>query len=168
MRQNRKYLAVLVYSAVLLHVISAIIGTFIGMFSIQHTFKTFSSFHSVVFLFVVSLFSAVFSTEPDYAPSGFINADNCAWLLLLSIGIIVAIIICCISLAQKKKWAAWSIGGIYLADLCFMLVHYIAWNDMMNIREQESYVMLSVLFKLLGIVLIVAYLAIRRGKSKQV
>lgn len=168
MRQDRKHLAVLVYSALLLHVILAILGTFIGAFFIQHTFTMFSSFHSVAFLFVVSLFSAVFSAEPDYAPNGFINADNCIWFFLLSIGIIVFIIISFIFLIRKKRWAAWSIGGIYLADLCFVLVHYIWLNDMMDIQGQKSYVVLSVLFKLLGIALIAAYLTISRRKIEQI
>jgi hypothetical protein len=70
-------------------------------------------------------------------------------LIILGIVIILSILI-----LFKKNIARLCILGIYGVDIIFILFHWMFWPDMLNIEAMPDYAISSILFKVIGIVLI--------------
>ena len=101
---------------------------------------------------------------PEQQSIGFINLDNCFVFLLSGILFLVTLIVLVIFMSKGRRWAFGVTISIYLFDMLFTVVHYFALGDMIDLTSLGAYSAFSMLYKFVGVSIILSYL-LKKGQT---
>ena len=155
---SNKLLSNSVHMLSALHCILTIIGCFASAFLFPLWAENFLSLDMVRSYSIPSLGIMALSDNSEYLQIGFVNSSNCTVYFFVSFFIIVAFIIISILMFFKRKFAPMFILWVYGADILFLLYHWLVWPDMLNIAAMPNYAICSLLYKAIGMVLMLIHL----------
>lgn len=133
-----------------IHISVVIISSIVAIVCFPFLANVFTQLDIVGCLYGCSLSLMAF---PDAAKIGFINLENCLFYIALSIIILIALFAILYLFVRKKRLSYYLVGGVYGIDVLFLIIHYFYLQEMLDISTHGTYAVLSLLYKLIGILI---------------
>lgn len=99
----------------------------------------------------------------EQQPIGFINRENCVFFFFLGIAIVLLLVAILIMVILKKRIGYISAVGIYGFDIVFVIIHRCFLQNMMDITTLGYYMVLSIAYKAIGILLFTFLIAEKKA-----
>lgn len=91
---------------------------------------------------------------PTTKNMGFITYGNCIFFFVAGILLIFIMVPLLVAQFKKQPWGFYCTIGLQIVDMLFLLVHYYFLSDMLGMNNRGNYVVLSLMYKLFGIILL--------------
>lgn len=132
-----------------LHLTSELVGSVLCVALIPF-YPEISFWHlDIVESFTISSFAVMLASGE--AETGWVNQNNCIVFLLIVFLLMVFLFLLLIGLLKKKNWVNSLIVVIYAVDIFYLIFHYFFLTGMVDLHTKTMYVILSIVYKLLGI-----------------